>query len=63
MIWTIDEDTMFWRSKIGCKLSPLEEFIIFSDKTVSSPQDIVDRNEKQVIGLRYRLDNYVAKYL
>lgn len=62
-IQNLEEDIMYWWQRLGKPLEPIDAFILFVDKTVKTPAEVIERNIEQIRAKQYIVNNYILKYL
>ena len=62
-IFNLQEEILYWEVRKNKPLDPIDNFIIMADKTVKSPQEIIDRNWKQIEEKTFRIENYFNKII
>ena len=62
-IQTLEEEIAYFKQKIGEPLSRIDLFIIMSDKTVNSIEQIIERNTEQIRNKMHIINNYLLQYL
>ena len=61
-IQNMSEEILYWRVRLNKPLEPIDSFILMSDKTVKTPEDVIRRNTEQIEKSWYIIDNYCHLY-
>ena len=62
-IYNLQEEILYWEIRKNKPLAPIDNFIIMADKTVNTPQEIIDRNMKQIEEKTFRIEHYFNKII
>ena len=62
-IQNLEEEILYWRLRLNKPLAPIDNFIIMSDKTVNSPEEIIERNIDEIKEKLYRIENYLNTFI
>ena len=61
-IQTMSEEILYWKIRLNNPLDPIDNFILMSDKTVKTPEDVIKRNTEQIERSWYIINNYCHLY-